>query len=216
MKHKIIFYYFSFLLTGFLLATANTPAQTIGYRQTNLASSLPTWPTMWCQPWSIPGGIAFLPASHFSWLTIESEGSLLRDASGLVARPGGFTMPNATGTGFDHPTGIVADQNSSFGTQRNHTFHYGHRGRHNFHLGPGLTGRYSASGNSAFSRASAVFKGVAILNSPWSVQRWRSPISMLDLFESSFRSIRILLPWRLRVPLRIRICLQVSRRSGFK
>lgn len=39
----------------------------------------------------------------------------VHDATGFGAALGGFTIPNAAETGFDNPTGIVADQNSFFG-----------------------------------------------------------------------------------------------------
>jgi hypothetical protein len=37
VKHKIVLYFASFFLFGFLLAAANASAQTISYRQTNLS-----------------------------------------------------------------------------------------------------------------------------------------------------------------------------------
>ncbi len=114
MKHKNVFCFFSFLLIGFLLATANATAQTIGYHQTNLASSLPNvavdvQPTL-VNPW----GMSFFTGQPF-FIADNGVGKVTAlDATGLSARPGSFTIPSAAGAGFDQPTGIVADQNSSF------------------------------------------------------------------------------------------------------
>ena len=41
MKRKIAPKFFSFFLVGFLIAAASASAQTIAYRQTNLASDIP-------------------------------------------------------------------------------------------------------------------------------------------------------------------------------
>jgi uncharacterized protein (TIGR03118 family) len=166
MKLKIAFYSFSFLLSGFLLAAVNAPAQTIGYRQSNLASSLPNIadnaaPTL-IDPW----GMAFFTGQPF-FIADNGVGKVTAlDASGLSARPGSFTLPNAAGTGFDHPTGIAADQNSSFGnpaaikpfiivTEQGTIFTWG----------LDAAGDFPQQATLQFSRASAVFKGVTILSS---------------------------------------------------
>src|SRR5882757_1412304 len=107
MKHKIALYFFSFILFGLLFAAADASAQTIGYRQTNLASNLPNVANNVTPGLVNPWGIAFLPnqAGHVT----------VHDASGFGAGPGGFILRNAAGTGLDHPVGMVADQNSFFG-----------------------------------------------------------------------------------------------------
>lgn len=167
MKRKITFYSFSFLLIGFLLAAVNAPAQTIGYRQSNLASNLPNVadnaaPTL-IDPW----GMSFFTGQPF-FIADNGVGKVTAlDASGLSARPGSFTLPNAAGTGFDQPTGIVADQNSSFSnpaaikpfiivTEQGTIFTWG----------VDAVGDFPQHATQQFSKASAVFEGVTILSSP--------------------------------------------------
>jgi len=65
VKYKIALYFASFFLFGFLLAAANGTAQTIGYRQTNLASNLPNVANNVRPGLVNPGGIAFLPGQPF-------------------------------------------------------------------------------------------------------------------------------------------------------
>jgi uncharacterized protein (TIGR03118 family) len=167
VRHKIAFYSFSFFLVGLLLAAVNAPAQTIGYRQSNLAASLPNVagsvaPTL-INPW----GLSSFSGQPFFIADNQAGRVTALDATGLSARPGSFTVPNASGTGFDHPTGIVADQNSSFGnpaaikpfiivTEQGTIFTWG----------LDALGDSPPRATQQFSRASAVFKGVAILNSP--------------------------------------------------
>ena len=116
MKHKIVFCFVSFLLIGFLLAAANASAQTIGYRQTNLASSLPNVANNVAPTLINPWGMTFLTGQTF-FIADNGAGRVTAlDATGLGDRPGSFTVPNAAKNGFEHPTGIVADQNSSFGS----------------------------------------------------------------------------------------------------
>jgi hypothetical protein len=114
MRHKIAFYSFSFLLIGFLLAAVNASAQTIAYRQSNLASSLPNVADNVAPTLMNPRGVAFLTGQPFFIADNQGGRVTALDATGLSARPGSFTVPSAVGTGFDHPTGIVANQNSSF------------------------------------------------------------------------------------------------------
>jgi len=63
-----------------------------------------------------PWGIAFLSDQPF--FIAENKGGRVTslDATGLSVSPGAFIVPNAGGNGFDTPTGIVADQSSSFGS----------------------------------------------------------------------------------------------------
>ena len=167
MKHNIAIYFFSFLLIGFLLTTANASAQTIGYRQTNLASSLPNVandvvPTL-VNPW----GMSFLTGQPF-FIADNGVGRVTAlDATGLGAQPGSFTIPNVASTGFDHPTGIVADQNSSFANPAaiNPFIVVTEQGTI-FTWGLDALGDIPPQATLQFSRASAVFKGVAILSSP--------------------------------------------------
>jgi uncharacterized protein (TIGR03118 family) len=115
VKYRNAFCFVSFLLCGFLLAAANATGQTIGYRQTNLASSLPSVANNVTPNLGNPWGMAFLSDQPFFIADNQAGRVTALDATGLGAVPGSFIIPNAAGTGFDTPTGIVADQNSSFG-----------------------------------------------------------------------------------------------------
>src|SRR5258707_1827869 len=114
MKHRIALYYFSLFLIGFLLVAADASAQTIAYRQTNLASNLPNVANNVTPNLVNPWGIAFLSGQPFFIADNKLGRVTSLDATGVGVRPGDFTVPNLAGTGFDHPTGIVTDQNSSF------------------------------------------------------------------------------------------------------
>ena len=100
---------------GFLLVAASAPAQTIGYRQTNLASSLPDVAHNVTPDLVNPWGIAFLSGQAFFIADNQSGRVTVLDATGIGVRPGAFNVPGVAGTGIGFPTGIVADQNSSFG-----------------------------------------------------------------------------------------------------
>src|SRR5256886_6854781 len=115
MKHKIALYFFSFILFGFLFAAADATAQTIAYRQTNLSSNLPNVANNVAPGLVNPLGIAFLSDQPFFIADNKAGRVTAHDSTGIGVVPGGFIVPNATGTGFDTPTGIVADQNSFFG-----------------------------------------------------------------------------------------------------
>jgi hypothetical protein len=115
VKHRIGLYFLSFFLFGFLLATTNATAQTVAYRQTNLASNLPDVASSISRDLVNPWGMAFLSGQPF-FIADNKVGLVTsHDAKGSGVGAGGFTIPNAAGTGFDTPTGIVADQNSFFG-----------------------------------------------------------------------------------------------------
>ena len=115
MKHKTALCLLSFILFGILFAAADASAQTIGYRQTNLASNLPNVANNVTPGLVDPWGIAFLSGQPFFIADNQPGHVTVHDFNGLGVGPGGFILPNAAGTGFDHPTGIVADQNSLFG-----------------------------------------------------------------------------------------------------
>jgi uncharacterized protein (TIGR03118 family) len=77
-----------------------------------------------------------------------------------------FTLPNAAGTGLEHPTGIIADQNTSFGgpslfqplivvTEEGSIFAWG----------PDAQGDFLPQATLERRRTSAVYTGVAMLNS---------------------------------------------------
>jgi hypothetical protein len=168
MKHKIALYFSSFVLFGLLLPAANTTAQTIGYRQTNLASNLPNVANNVTPDLVNPWGIAFLSGQPFFIADNKAGRVTAHDASGLGVLTGAFVVPNAARTGFDTPTGIVADQNSFFGglslakpfilvTEEGTVFTWGPDARGDLPQQATLVVNHSSRG--------AVYKGVAILNS---------------------------------------------------
>ena len=81
MKHRIVLSFVLFLLFGILLAAGNATAQSIAYRQTNLAAFLSD------QPFFITEN----KAGHVTAL----------DGTGLGVVPGSFIVPNAGGNGFE-------------------------------------------------------------------------------------------------------------------
>ena len=166
MKQKIAVYFSSFFLFGFLLAAASATAQTIGYRQTNLASNLPNVANQVTPGLVNPWGMAFLSDQPFFIADNKIGRVTSQDASGLGVAPGAFIVPNSDGTGFETPTGIVADQNSSFGspsvvqpfvlvTEQGSIFTWG----------PDARGDLPQQATLVRKRTSGVFKGVAILDS---------------------------------------------------
>lgn len=166
MKRKIAVYFSSFFLFGFLLAAANASAQTIAFRQTNLASNVPNVAHNIAPQLANPWGIAFFSGQPF-FIADNNNGHVSSlDASGLNVSPGAFIVPDLAGTGFETPTGIVADQNSSFGnpslikpfivvTEQGTIFTWG----------PDPQGNLPTDAAEVRKRASAVYKGATILNS---------------------------------------------------
>ena len=116
MKRKIAARFFSFFLFGFLLAVAGASAQTIAYRQTNLASDVNTQGfanqlnLSMINSW----GIAFLPGQPFFIVNPGNGRVTVQDANGAGVAPSGFAVPSPV-AGHDSPVGIVADPNSLFG-----------------------------------------------------------------------------------------------------
>jgi uncharacterized protein (TIGR03118 family) len=168
VKNKIALYFASFFLFGFLLVATHATAQTVGYRQINLASNLPNVANNVRPGLVNPWGIAFLPGQPFFIANNKFGLVTSHDTTGFSVAPGGFTLPNATGTGVDHPTGIVADPNSSFGgpslikpfilvTDEGTVFTWGPDARGDLPPQATLVVNSSSRG--------AVYKGVAILNS---------------------------------------------------
>lgn len=166
MKHKITLYFGAFFLFGFLLAAANATAQTIAYRQTNLASNLPNIANKVTPSLVNPWGMAFLSGQPFFIADNQAGRVTSHDATGLGVAPGAFIVPDLTGTGFETPTGIVADQNSSFGslsvvkpfilvTEQGSIFTWG----------PDAAGDLPQKATLVRKRVSGIFKGVAILDS---------------------------------------------------
>ena len=71
MKRRVALYFVSFFLFRFLLVADTVTAQTIAYRQTNLASNLSNVANNVTAGWSIRLGLRFFPANHSSCLTIK-------------------------------------------------------------------------------------------------------------------------------------------------
>jgi len=166
VKHRIALYLVPIFVFGFLLAAADATAQTIGYRQTNLASNLPNIANNVAPGLVNPWGIAFLSDQPFFIADNKAGRVTAHDSTGIDVVPGGFIVPNATATGFDTPTGIVADQNSFFGgpslvkpfilvTEQGAIFTWG----------PDAQGNFLSAATQVRRRAGAVYKGVAILDS---------------------------------------------------
>lgn len=115
MKRKVALYFLTLFLFGFLFRT-DTVAQTIAYRQANLASNVSIVANRVAPDLVDPWGIAFLSDEPF-FLADNKVGRVTAlDANGLGTVPGSFSVPSSAGTGFNTPTGIVADQNSFFGS----------------------------------------------------------------------------------------------------
>jgi hypothetical protein len=89
VKHKIALYFFSFIPFGFLFAAADATAQTIGYRQTHLASNVPNVANNVTPGLVNPRGIAFLPGQPFFIADNQAGRVTVHDASGLSAAPAG-------------------------------------------------------------------------------------------------------------------------------
>ena len=114
MKGKFTPKVFSFFLVGFLLAAGSAAAQTIAYRQTNLASDVPAFADHTDPFLQNPWGIAVVPRVSFFIANANHGRVISLDATGSRLAPSGFSVPNPAGTGSATPTGIVADPNSFF------------------------------------------------------------------------------------------------------
>lgn len=167
MKYKIVIRFSFIFLAALLLLAERASAQSVAYRQTNLASSLPNVANNVAPTLINPWGAAFLTGQPL-FIADNGVGKVTAlDATGLGVRPGSFTLPNAAGTGFDHPTGIVGDQNSAFGNPSLiQPFIIATDEGAIFTWGVDAQGDLPPQATLQFSRASAVFKGAAILNSP--------------------------------------------------
>src|SRR5580765_7253210 len=167
LKSKIVFYFVCFIFFGCAFGAIRTAAQAVAYRQTNLASSVPNAANNLAPGLLNPWGIGFLSGQPF--FISENQGGHVTafDATGFGARPGDFAIPNAAGTGFDHPTGIVADQNSFFAdrTVVNPFIVVTEEGGI-FTWGPDLNGNLPQQATLRRRIVSEVYKGAAILNSP--------------------------------------------------
>ncbi len=171
MKFRNALRILSLFQFGFLFVVANTAAQSIAYRQTNLASNLPAAANNIAPSLVDPWGIAFLSGQPF-FIADNNVGRITtHDGSGIGVRPGSFIVPNAAGTGFDRPNGIVADPNSSFGSRSLIAPFILVTGEGTvFIWGPNAQGDLPQFATQVIDRSArgAVYKSVAILNSPLS------------------------------------------------
>ncbi len=222
MKHRIALYCFSFFLIGFLLVAADASAQTIAYRQTNLASNLPSVANNVAPGLVNPWGIAFLSDQPFFIADNKAGRVTALDSTGIGVVPAGFIVPNVTGTGFDTPTGIVADQNSFFGgpslvkpfilvTENPSSWS---PSKEQFLLGGRTLKAIFFRQQHRCAGEPALFTRVWRSSTLCSPRRcWRSRISVVDSSRLFFPDS---LQWQSLVRLRIRICPRVMRLSGFR
>jgi uncharacterized protein (TIGR03118 family) len=115
LKRKIILQIFSLLLFGFAFAAGGASAQSIAYRRTLLTSDLPDVANHLSPSLQNPWGIAFPQGPSILVANAGSGRVIAFNQAGDVGGNGGFSTPNAAGTGTAAPTGIVSDLTSSFG-----------------------------------------------------------------------------------------------------
>jgi uncharacterized protein (TIGR03118 family) len=166
LKLKIVFYFLGLILFAAGFTADGASGQTVAYRETNLAASVPDAGNNLTPGLLNPWGIGFLSGQAF-FIADNGGGHVTAlDASGVGVRPGSFLLPNAAGTGFEHPTGMVADQNSSFGsasvikpflvvTDEGSIFSWG----------PNAQGDFPSAATAVRRTAGAVYTGAALLNS---------------------------------------------------
>lgn len=166
LKSRMAFFFCCLILIGFGFSAADASAQSVAYRQTDLTSNVPDLANNLTPGLLNPWGIAFLSGQPF-FITNNNSGRVTsHDTTGSSIGFRSFTIPNATGTGFEHATGIVADQNSSFGgaslvqpfilvTEEGSIFAWG----------PDARGDFLQQAILERRRASAVYTGVTLLNS---------------------------------------------------
>ncbi|HET7107453.1 MAG TPA: TIGR03118 family protein [Candidatus Acidoferrum sp.] len=167
LKSKFISSLVCLVFLGSALGAKIAVAQTVAYRQVNLSSSVQGAANNLVPGLRNPWGIGFLSGQPF--FISENKGGHVTalDATGFGARPGDFAVPNAAGTGFDSPTGIVADQNSFFADRSvvNPFIVVTEEGGI-FTWGPDANGNLPQQATLRRRIASEVYKGAAILNSP--------------------------------------------------
>src|SRR6266705_2637766 len=161
LRHSFLF------LHVFLSAAIGASAQTVAYRQTNLASDVitPGFANQVNMSLRNSWGIAFLPGAPFFIANPNNGRVTVHDATGSSVLPASFVVPSPV-AGQDSPIGIVADPNSFFGggnlvqpfimaTQEGDIYFGGRDGNGNFLQEATLALDHQLSG--------AVYTGVAIL-----------------------------------------------------
>jgi uncharacterized protein (TIGR03118 family) len=168
VKYRIGSFVGSLVLLAYVLATNESVAQSVAYRQTKLTSNVAKAANNVSPQLINPWGITFLSGQPFFIADNKVGRVTTYDKTGLGVRPNGFVVPNADLTGFDTPTGIIADQNSFFGdaTLINPFILVSDQGAI-FTWGPDARGNLPLQATMVVNRASggASYKGVAILNS---------------------------------------------------
>ena len=155
-----------FFLIGILLATVSAEAQTIAYRQANLASDVPGLAQNLSPSLQNSWGIAFQPGQAFLIANTGNGRALALNANGAGTAPVGFNIPSIGAIGVSHPVGIVADSNSLFGGRDFHApFILVTQDGGIYEWGPDAQGDLPVQATLVFngSRQNAVYKGVAIL-----------------------------------------------------
>ena len=162
IQHSLLFFFV------FLVTAGGASAQTIAYRQANLASDVatPAFANQINMSLRNSWGIAFLPGQSFFIANTNNGRVTVHDASGAATLPASLAVPNPAGAGADTPIGIVADTNSFFGgsdfiqpfimaTQNGDLFLWGPDAHGNFLQQATLVLDHAQSG--------AVYTGLAIL-----------------------------------------------------
>jgi uncharacterized protein (TIGR03118 family) len=172
VKYKSTFHLVSlFCLFGVMVATLDASAQSVAYRQTNLASSTSSVANHVTQGLTNPWGLGFFSGQPFFVANNGSGKVVSHDAAGASAGLPSFTVPDAAGTGLDNPTGIIADQNALFGgpTLVRSSIVVSDQGRV-FTWAPDAHGSFPQQATLVVDNSArgAVYKGVAILTSPLS------------------------------------------------
>lgn len=114
MKGMIAARFFAVFLVAGLLIAAGASAQSVAYRQTNLASDVPGLAKATDPFLKNPWGIANVPRVSFFVVNAVEARAIQLDPAGSRIGAQIFTIPSPTGTGPGIPTGMVADPNSFF------------------------------------------------------------------------------------------------------
>ena len=106
MKRKIASKFCSFFLAGLFLAVASASAQTIAYRQMNLASDVNAqgFANQLNLSMNNSWGISFLPGQPFFIVNPGNGRVTVHDANGAGVAPLGFAVPSPV-AGHDSPIG---------------------------------------------------------------------------------------------------------------
>jgi len=120
MKFRIASY-FRALLAGLAIFAGSVSAQTIAYRQTNLASdvNIPNFAHNTNASLRNSWGITFMPGISFFIANTNSGRGTAHASTGAPNGFGQFIVQNTAGNGPGSPAGIVADSNLLFGNWGN-------------------------------------------------------------------------------------------------